>query len=371
MKQIKQLACTPDTMFSFQSVNSRLIIMGENIEAPFLDYEQADETCESINGYVDVNQDEAQKSIAITVRPVFDSKASHEVRLHLPLAWAAQLTAETNNGSIEVKQLNGKIKATTRNGRIQLTETKGNITAVCANGSVEGERIEGQLDISTANGKVTIREAVLEGGSVKSGNGRISLQMKPKGNGHLTIFSGNGRIKLALPEDGNYNLSMKTKGKISNHLENNTMQTEDEHVRVVKGNGEFSIYIQNYQSGILLIKYEDFDKEWEENHCHFKFEKEFDMSDFLDDFFRMLKPDPEKTREWKEDMEKLVKQFMDWRGNFGRMGEEFSRQFHDTFGTSRGKEEEAIRLVLEMLKEGKISVEEAEKLINALKKQRH
>ena len=375
MKQIKQLTCTAGTHINFQADNSKLLVIGENIETPFVDYEQEEESCEDIGEYVDVIQDEARKSLTVTVRPAFDLKVRPAVCLHMPLDWEQQLTVETNNGSIETRQLNGRIKATTRNGKIHMSGNKGNIAAVCANGSVETEHSEGLLDISTSNGKVTVRDALLEGGAIKSGSGRISLQLRPKGDGHMTIFSGNGRIKLALPEDGNYNLRMKTKGKIYNHLENNTMQTEAEYITVVKGTGEFSILLQNYQSGIQLVKFEDFDKQWEENQFNFGFEnfgfdKDFNMNEFFDNIFGAFKPSPERAREWKEEMQKTIQQMMEWKAKFGRMGEDISRQFHETFSGSKGKEEEAVRLVLEMLKEGKLSVEDAEKLINALKKQR-
>jgi hypothetical protein len=46
------------------------------------------------------------------------------------------------------------------------------------------------------------------------------------------------------------------------------------------------------------------------------------------------------------------------------MGEEISRQFSET-GKKQGDDE--VRVILEMLKEGRITAEEAEKLINALR----
>jgi hypothetical protein len=372
MENIKFIACDPETSLYFQAVNSHLVVLGEEIETPFIDYIKDGDTSGEVDDYVDINHDLERKIMNITVRPDFDLKAQQTVRLHVPLKWEHRLTIETNNGAIEARQLNGKIKTTTRNGKILLAAVKGASEAACANGSVEVERYEGRLDISTSNGKVTVRDSVLEGGAVKSGNGRIGLQVKPKGSGNLNIFSGNGRIKLALPDEGNYKIRMKTKGKISNHLENAATLTEDEGVTVVKGTGEFSVYIQNFKSGIQLVKFEDFDKSWDETQFNFEFEKEFDMTDFFDNIFRMFKPDPAKAGDWKEELEKMAQRMGEWGANFGdkfgRMGEDLSRQFSETYGGTKNKDDEPVRIILEMLKEGKISVEDAEKLLNAIKK---
>ena len=51
---------------------------------------------------------------------------------------------------------------------------------------------------------------------------------------------------------------------------------------------------------------------------------------------------------------------------FGKMGEEISREFHE----SQSKSDDEVTMILEMLKDGKITAEEAERLINAIKEKR-
>jgi hypothetical protein len=347
--------------------NGNLEIIGEELASPFIDYTGDPWASDTGKDFVDITGDD---TITILINPAFEFSARRTVRLHLPKDPEHNLSAETSNGAIHLLDLKGRFKATTRNGRIELVNVTGEAQATCANGSISGKNIDGSIDLSSANGKIIIRESCLSGGSLKSGNGRIHIQMNPSPSGSFSIFSGNGRVKLALPEEGNFRICVNTRGRLYNNLESYSVQTEEGATIITKGEGGFSILIQNYRGGVVLMKYQDFDKTWNEAKSASDFENEFqNIGDFFTNLFGKFDFRRPHSKDWEEeDFSEAMKHFAKCMGRFGskfgKMGEEISRQFSET-GKKQGDDE--VRVILEMLKEGRITAEEAEKLINALR----
>jgi hypothetical protein len=346
---------------SLFAVDSSFEVLAEAIETPFLDYAGESESGkEPTESFVEI--DEAER-INIRLKPEFDVSSRRPIRLHLPREAEREISVETGNGRIKLKGLKGHLNVDSKNGPVRLEEVNGTITVTCANGSVEGENLEARLDVSTSNGRITIRESKLEEGSIKSGNGRISLQVTPVGDGNLSVFSGSGRVRLALPEEGDFRITVQTKGKLYNHLDNYSVQTEQDATVLEKGTGAFAIMIQNFAGGVSLVKYDDFDRR--ETGRGFEFCLDFEPEDFVRSIFSRFDP-AEFGHRWKdfaEEIPKVMGKMSRFGSRFGRMGEEVSRQFHES---SRGRDEE-IKVILDMLRDGKISAEEAERLINAVK----
>jgi hypothetical protein len=81
--------------------------------------------------------------------------------------------------------------------------------------------------------------------------------------------------------------------------------------------------------------------------------------------------DASRRFDFSEEIPRMARRMREVGARFGRMGEEFSRRFSETQretqqggGASR---EHGVDMILDLLKEGKISAEEAERLINALR----
>lgn len=341
--------------------NSNFKILGEEIEKPYLDY-AGQNTEEKTEDFYEIVENE---KTTITIKPDFEYEKKHTIKLHLPKEAKHSITAETNNGIISYANLNGSLEANTRNGKIELENLKGKIVAICANGSIESKNIDGNINFSSANGRIFIRESAIKGDStLKSGNGRIFLQVNPAPTGSLSLFSGKGKIKLALSEHGNYNIKIKTKGRIFNNLEDCSTRTENESTIIQKGEGGFNFQIHNFMGGVSIVKYQDFDAKIDEG-TEDSF-KDSPFGEFFNGMFKCFEPSGHRKQKGFEDeiagfFEKMVK----FGSNFGKMGEEFSREFKESTGGNKNEGE--IRVVLEMLQEGRISAEEAEKLINAIK----
>lgn len=343
-----------------QGSNSNFKIIGEDIEKPFIDYSGTGGEEKSENFYEIVKNDKT----TITINPDFEYKRKHTVILHLPKKSSFNISAETNNGLISFQSLNGKLNANTRNGKIELEELQGTVTATCANGSINSKNIDGTIDFSSANGRISVRESAIQGEStVKSGNGRIFLQLNPSPTGTMSIFSGNGKVRLALPEHGNFSIQIKTKGRLFNNLEGCGTRTENEATIIQKGEGGFNFLINNYRGGVTLVKYEDIDTNIDEGPKDF-FE-DMPFGDFFHGMFKCFEPGDRGRRGFEDDISDFLEKMADFGSRFGKMGKKASHKY--SHHTGRKKEDGDIRLVLEMLQEGRITAEEAEKLINAIK----
>ncbi|HUV06937.1 MAG TPA: DUF4097 family beta strand repeat-containing protein [Spirochaetia bacterium] len=364
---------------SVEAVNSNISIVGEQIDSAFLELDGGNRSNEgkqeesgekSDEKFIDVEYGE---KVSIRVRPEFESGERGSLTIHLPSAGERDIAVRISNGQIRLQHLEGYFDVETKNGMIQVRDVRGSVTATCANGSISGNSIDAQLDMTTSNGKVTLRESIVRGGSVRSGNGRISLQIKPFAGGSLSLFSGNGRVRLALGDESGCRIRVQTRGRLYNHLDSYSVQTDGEATVLEKGAADFNVLIQNYRGGVILLRYDDFERVFDEIPGTDEFAEGNDAWGDSWEFFRNLfsRMDPEAwgTRfcgEFERELPKFVEKMTRFGNRFGRMGEEMSRHFHE----SRPHRNEEIQMILGMLREGKISAEEAEKLIRALKGQK-
>ncbi|MDE0449454.1 MAG: DUF4097 family beta strand repeat-containing protein [Spirochaetaceae bacterium] len=318
---------------------------------------------------------------------------------------AGQLHLRTRNGAINVRNNRGPVSAGAANGRVHLCAVHGpSVDVSAANGSVSLSDIETpRLRISTSNGRVRVADARIGGGTVRSANGRIALQISPLaaasdpasesaaadaadgGDGRLSVYSANGPVTVALPERINATVKAHTGGVLRNHLGSARSRTDHSVTTLQFGDGEpqLLILIKNLRGGIEVTKHADFesrrtaDEGFSDDDAR-NYGVWFDV-DFSEEFPRFM-------RDMKE-----------FGTKFGRLGEEVSREMRRAFrfggggrrgprpwheegreasagaapdggdGAERGDAGAEVKTVLDLLKEGKISVEEAERLIAALR----
>ena len=346
-------------------------------------------------------------------------------RLLVQVPESTRLRLRSRNGGIEVRDLAGQLHLRTRNGAIDVRNNRGPVSAGAANGAVNLSAVHGQrvdvsaangsvalsdietprLRVSTSNGRVRAADARIGGGTVRSANGRIALQISPLaaasdsvpdtadaeeadgGDGRLSVYSANGPVTVALPEHINATVKAHTGGVLRNHLGSARSRTDRSVTTLQFGDGEpeLLILIKNLRGGIEVTKHADFesrrtaDEEFSDEDAR-NYGVWFDV-DFSEEFPRFM-------RDMKE-----------FGMKFGRLGEEVSREMRRAFrfgedgrGGRRGRHRgprpwyeggsEAgagaapdaggdagaeVKSVLDLLKEGKISVEEAERLIAALR----
>ncbi len=323
------------------------------------------------------------------------------LELSLPAGRAWELAADTVNGRVLVAGIDGTVRVRTANGAVTLQDLDGTAEVRCANGSIAAERITGQLNVSAANGKVTVRDAELTGGKFHNASGRVALQFRPSGDGKVAVMSGSGRVLLALPPDADATATVKSRGRLVNRLGSSVVTTGPGFAQVALGSGAFPIFVHTL-GRCELVCFDDFDSK----------ERRADDRAFADDDDRAW-DDPDCSFEIPPEMWEFLKDMRGYGLKFGKLGEDISRQVFEAFGGGRrgagrhgagfqpgpgggrwrggrwsehrgpgrhaggaseperkgaADTEEEVRLVLEMLKEGKLSAEEATRLIGALRR---
>ena len=341
-------------------------------------------------------------------------------RLLVQVPAATRLRLRSRNGGIEVRDLAGELHLRTRNGAIDARNSQGPLSASAANGAVHLSAIVGpnvdvsaangsvnlddvetpRLRVSTSNGRVRVAGSRIGGGTVRSANGRIALQIAPLAaasdpgagtsavedsdgsEGRLTVYSANGPVTVALPEHINATVKAHTGGVLRNHLGTARSRTDRSATTLQFGDGkpELLILIRNLRGGIEMIK-----------HAEFETRGRSAEEDFSDD-------DARQYGVWfdvdfSEEFPRFMRDMKEFGMKFGRLGEEVSREMRRAFrfggdgerrgprarheqrsdedggdaGGARGDAGAEVKTVLDLLKEGKISVEEAERLIAALR----
>jgi len=332
--------------------NNHAEISGDNIEFPFINTAGTD----TINITTDFNKIEEENRFFLQIKPELETDGNRLYKIHLPAAWNQDITIEANNGRISLTNLNGTVKAQTTHGQIKGKDITGKVTMQCATGSIEGVNLKGIVEISTTNGKIDISGSFIENGSIKSNRGNIVLQITPVGAGNLLINSGNGEIDLALPPVGDYQVKIQTKGKFNNYLKNCAIINDKEITSLRMGDAKYQIMVINFQGGVRLMATEDIGKDWDKNET----ENDFQFTDpvkFFQDLF---------TRDYAKDIPDIMKKLSDFGSQFNKFSEDIAKKFGQLQKGSTKEDE--IKIVLQMLQEGKISTEDAEKLINAIKR---
>jgi hypothetical protein len=299
--------------------------------------------------------------VVVTAAP-YAGGGERVLRVRIP-ASERELEVETANGRVLLDAVTGKVKVHATNGRVELRGIAGEATVVCANGSIEAQAPRGSLDLSTANGRILVREAQLKSGSFKSGNGRIAVQVRPEGAANLGIFAGNGRVELAVPNDAGFRIKVRTRGRLHNNLESYSVSSEQDSTVVERGGGELAVLIQAFK-GVRLVKYDDFGKEMDEPGPipGVDFEEMQDLFGRLNACFG----DFSRRFDFADEIPKIAQKMREAGARFGRMGEDFSRRFTEA-QHGAGSRDREVDMILELLKDGKISADEAERLINAVR----
>lgn len=149
------------------------------------------------------------------------------------------LTVKGNNGSITVNGISGDSSLETKNGTIAAANIKGKLFANTLNGSLEIKDIKGNIEAETKNGKIKMDGA---GASVKADtlNGSIELSSDTVG-GDWDLDSSVGEVKLTMPVYGHFTVyGSVTFGNITTEL---PLEVSKKTIRGTIGEGTFRIQI--------------------------------------------------------------------------------------------------------------------------------
>lgn len=156
-----------------------------------------------------------------------------------------RVTAKTSNGTIKITEIDGRVKAETSNGKITLLDITGAADVETSNGKIEAYEIQGDLQARTSNGGIDIADAGA-GIAASTSNGSIGVrQFQVKGD--LDIETRNGRIDIQLPEDADASIKAKSKDDIQ-YPKHWQVETKGNEAEGTLGLGTYTIHLTSNSS---------------------------------------------------------------------------------------------------------------------------
>jgi DUF4097 and DUF4098 domain-containing protein YvlB len=129
---------------------------------------------------------------------------SPTARLRVALPRNSQVRAQSEDGSITIEEVTGKIALNTHDGSIRATRVSGEMTVRSGDGAIRVDDVEGSLDLETDDGSIA-GEAKPTALRAHTGDGSIRLQVKPDAqmSSDWDVQTSDGSVVLTLPSDFN------------------------------------------------------------------------------------------------------------------------------------------------------------------------
>ena len=185
------------------------------------------------------------------------------------------ISAETVDGSIDVRGGSGIITLHSIQGSVTLADATGRIDVNTVNESVELSNVSGQIKAETTNGDVSltgIKSASVEATTI---NGDVEYLGTVNDGGTYSFNSHNGDITISIPEGANVTLTVATaQGDIDASFSLPFQGTREKHRYTFKlGTGSARMEAESFQGDIELrrpsemqMRHKDKDKDKDRNH---------------------------------------------------------------------------------------------------------
>lgn len=301
------------------------------------------------------------------------------------------------NGPVEINQLQGDVGIEVENGAIRIREAAGNCQIKGENGIIKIKASSGSLNIANINGQIRILESDYNAAEIKNHNGAVYYEFNPLEEGNFNFSNQNGKISLIAPEDIQCDLTAENRlGKINIGIDGNyDKQKVDGRTRIhlIKESGRVKIRAANENGSIIFSSRGK------------KTDRKFNFNGFAGSFDEVMAELPEEEKaKVKKKLEKVKKKLS--KIDFDKIEtkiEAASRKFEEAFekefdseqtgkimqkvkinldkaldklntkledrdekSEKTTKNEESKLMILKMLQDGKITSEEAEKLLKAI-----
>lgn len=145
---------------------------------------------------------------------------SPTARLRVALPRRSHVTAKSNDGSIAIEDVSGRITLTTGDGSVRATRLAGEILVRSGDGAIRMDNVEGKLDFETDDGSIS-GEAKPTALRAHTGDGsvRIEVQRESKMDADWDVQTSDGSVVITLPSDFNAEIDAESRdGSVrSNH----------------------------------------------------------------------------------------------------------------------------------------------------------
>ena len=167
----------------------------------------------------------------------------------------SNLIARTDDGSVMLDNFAGTIEVVTDDGRVRGERLGGSVHVRTDDGSVRLQAVDGDVAAHTEDGSISVSGA-LTGVEVSTDDGRVELGMAAGSvmTGDWHVRSGDGRVTLELPEDFSAELDLRTDDgriRLDDHFGGDADRDAERLQRTIGGGG-FVLRVQTDDGSIRV-----------------------------------------------------------------------------------------------------------------------
>jgi hypothetical protein len=200
---------SPGSGFEAQTHNGSIKITGAditdcNLTATIIARAATEEDAQKLAERTTVKLESfGDKLIAKIDKPAFMTNQSVSVSLDVHVPKECDLGLTTHNGSVEIRNITGRLNGTTYNGKIVAEQVSGDAELHTHNGSVTCREISGDSRLKSHNGSVKVYYSQAAPSvcdiSLITYNGGIELETPSDFSGDFNASTHNGSIRTDLP----------------------------------------------------------------------------------------------------------------------------------------------------------------------------
>lgn len=172
------------------------------------------------------------------------------------VACKGKLEIRCVNGGVKVLNHEGELEIDQKNGGISIMDSKGKMELMNKNGGVKINHCRGELQLQHKNGGIKILNAGFTAADIETENSGIYYEFDDIEAGKFNFHNNIGKITLIIPKELEYNIRAKTQhGKVMIGLDKSYEQTGDgeKEFKLINGSGSVNIDVESKIGGITLI----------------------------------------------------------------------------------------------------------------------
>ena len=126
------------------------------------------------------------------------------------------LSAESHNGEVTIKGVEGDVRAVSHNGAINSTSSGSNVEATSHNGAVDITCSASKIKATTHNGRVSadLTRCKEIGGTLSSSNGAIVVKVGKETSANMSANTSNGSVSVQGPFQSEESKKNRVRGKL-------------------------------------------------------------------------------------------------------------------------------------------------------------
>jgi hypothetical protein len=165
------------------------------------------------------------------------------------------VTIDGGSGSVQVRQVAGPVRVETGSGHIDLETAAGPVSLEAGSGSIHVSRVASpEMHIETGSGSVRAQALDVKHLFVETGSGSVAVELgRIHPDGRYQVETGSGRVQVAVPEGAGFHLEIDSHGGVDfGGLPVQIVRREDDEISAIVGEGGPQVAIETGSGSITL-----------------------------------------------------------------------------------------------------------------------